>query len=72
MELPNLNEIEQKRLELVNYLKASGVDPYGRRFITPYNNKFLKEHFDELLNEDIQARGRIMAIRGHGKASFYP
>ncbi len=70
MELPNLNEIEQKRLELVNYLKASGVDPYGRRFITPYNNKFLKEHFDELLNEDIQARGRIMAIRGHGKASF--
>ncbi|MGC9172238.1 lysine--tRNA ligase [Caldisericum sp.] len=70
MELPNLNEVERKRAELVQILKASGVDPYGRRFITPFYNKYLKEHFEELLDKTVEARGRIMAIRGHGKASF--
>ncbi|BAL81372.1 lysine--tRNA ligase [Caldisericum exile] len=70
MELPNLNEVERKRAELVQILKASGVDPYGRRFITSFNNKYLKDHFDELIDKVIEARGRIMAIRGHGKASF--
>jgi len=70
MELPNLNEVEKKRFELVNYLKASGIDPYGKRFIANYNNAYLKEHFDELLDKEVVARGRIIAIRGHGKASF--
>lgn len=70
MELPNLNEVEAKRLELVNYLKATGIDPYGKRFITKYNNLYLKEHFEELQNVEVEAKGRIIAIRGHGKASF--
>ncbi|MEF3245216.1 MAG: lysine--tRNA ligase [Caldisericaceae bacterium] len=70
MELPNLNEVEAKRLELVNYLKATGIDPYGKRSVTKYNNLYLKEHFEELQNVEVETKGRIIAIRGHGKASF--
>ncbi len=65
-----LNEIEQKRKELVLYLKSSGVNPFGHRFITKFSNKVLREKFEEFQNEDITAKGRIIAIRGHGKASF--
>ena len=70
MSLPDLNEVEKKRVELINYLKAAGFYPYGRRFITQFYNSYLKEHFDELIDKPVEARGRIMAIRGHGKASF--
>jgi lysyl-tRNA synthetase class 2 len=66
----SLNEVEQKRKELVLYLKSTGINPFGHRFITPFSNKELKEKFDELQGVNIEAKGRIIAIRSHGKASF--
>ncbi|MGC9125318.1 MAG: amino acid--tRNA ligase-related protein, partial [Caldisericaceae bacterium] len=64
------NEVEQKRKELVLFLKSSGVNPFGHRFITPMSNKELVDNFEGLTGTDIEAKGRIIAIRGHGKASF--
>ncbi len=65
-----LNEVEEKRKELILYLKTEGINPFGKRFITQYNNSQLRDNFDNLLEKEVQAKGRIIAIRGHGKASF--
>lgn len=65
-----LNEVERKRKELMLYLRSMGISPFGERFITLHTNKELKEKFDNFGNEEIAAKGRVVAIRGHGKASF--
>jgi lysyl-tRNA synthetase class 2 len=70
MEEYKLNEIEKKRKETVLNLKAQGINPFGHKFLTEYSNKELKEKFDELQGKDVLAKGRVMAIRGHGKAAF--
>jgi len=70
MEKKPFNEIEEKRKELVLYLKASGGNPFGKRFSTKNSNREIKENFEKLKAGLVQAKGRITAIRGHGKASF--
>ncbi len=66
----DLNEVEGKRKELILYLRSMGINPFGEKFITLHTNKELKEEFDKHDNEEIEVKGRIIAIRGHGKASF--
>ena len=66
----SLNEAEKKRKELVLYLRSMGINPFGEKFLTKYTNKELKEKFDKLQDKEVEAKGRIMVIRGHGKASF--
>jgi len=66
----DLNEVEGKRKELILYLRSMGINPFGEKFITLHTNKELKEEFDKGGNEEIKAKGRVIAIRGHGKASF--
>lgn len=68
--MSRLSEVEEKRKELILYLKASGINPFGKRFITEYSNAKLKENIDKLYEETVKAKGRVIAIRGHGKASF--
>ncbi len=70
MEEYSLNEVEKKRKEIVLNLKAMGVNPFGHKFLTKYTNEELRENFENLQQVDIKAKGRIMAIRGHGKAAF--
>ena len=66
----SLNEAEKKRKELVLYLRSIGINPFGEKFLTKYTNRELKEKFDKLQGKEVEAKGRIMVIRGHGKASF--
>lgn len=68
--MSRLSEVEEKRKELILYLKASGINPFGKRFITEYSNAKLKENIDKLYEETVKAKGRVIAIRGYGKASF--
>jgi lysyl-tRNA synthetase class 2 len=70
MEKYTLNDIEKKRKDLVLELKVMGTNPFGHKFLTKYANEELKEQFEDLQNEEVQAKGRVMAIRGHGKAAF--
>ncbi len=65
-----LNEIEKRRRDKVLELKANGIDPFGHKFLTEYSNKEIKDKFDELQGKEVKAKGRVMAIRGHGKAAF--
>ena len=70
----DLNEMMRVRRDKMEAFRARGVAPFGHRYdVTGYAAP-LKERFAHLEGEDegdeVQLAGRLMAIRGHGKASF--
>ena len=65
-----LNEVELSRRDKIEELRSQGVDPFGHSFADAVPTAYIAEHFEELGNAVVRARGRIMAIRGHGKACF--
>ncbi|MFA6321343.1 MAG: lysine--tRNA ligase [Candidatus Omnitrophota bacterium] len=60
--------IKQRRTKLENIAKK-GIYPYGGRYDTSSTIKVLKDDFVE--GKVASVAGRIMAIRSHGKSSFY-
>ncbi len=64
------NDLMAVRLEKLKELQGEGVDPYGGRFERTHTTTAVHRHFEELEGQEIALAGRIMAIRGHGKASF--
>ncbi len=65
-----LNEIEQRRRDKIEELRQQGVDPFGHSFHDALSTAYISSHFDELGATTIRARGRVMVVRGHGKACF--
>lgn len=65
-----LNEVELSRRDKIEELRSQGVDPFGHSFADAVPTAYIAEHFEELGNAVVRARGRIMTIRGHGKACF--
>lgn len=65
-----LNEIEQSRRDKIEELRRQGVDPFGHGFRDALATTYIVGHFDELGEKAVRARGRVMAVRGHGKACF--
>jgi len=65
-----LNEQMQIRINKLGELRAKGVDPFGQRFERTHTSAQIVDHFDALEGGEAKIAGRIMAIRGHGKASF--
>lgn len=65
------NEIQKVRLQKLQELKDMGINPYGERYPRSNTCQQIKDNFDEFENEDVILAGRIMAIRGHGKAAFF-
>ena len=70
----DLNEMMKVRRDKMEAFRARGVAPFGHRYdVTDYAVP-LKEKFAHLEGEDegdeVHIAGRLMAIRGHGKASF--
>ncbi|WP_286680258.1 lysine--tRNA ligase [Tepidanaerobacter sp. EBM-49] len=65
------NEIQKVRLQKLQELKGMGINPYGERYPRSNTCQQIKDNFDEFENEDVILAGRIMAIRGHGKAAFF-
>ena len=53
---------------------ARGVEPFGHRFAVTHSAQDIKDNFEALEGEEdgdiVTVAGRLMAIRGHGKASF--
>ncbi len=47
-----------------------GVEPYPRRFERTHLAEEIHEIFDELESSEVTVAGRLMAVRGHGKAGF--
>lgn len=71
----DINALMQVRREKMQAFREMGVAPFGHRYeVTAYAEP-LKEKYaplaeDEEAAEEVSIAGRLMAIRGHGKASF--
>ena len=70
----DLNEMMKVRREKMEEFRAMGVPPFGHRYdVTDYAEP-IKEKYAYLEGDEeggeVRIAGRLMAIRGHGKASF--
>ena len=71
-----LHALLKVRREKLDKLTAAGVKPFGERFAVSHHAADVVNQFEGLeVKEGVEPRilalaGRIMSIRGHGKASF--
>lgn len=70
MRTPARTEEMENRLAKLEKLKKAGIDPFGRRFFRTHHAGQIRENFDTLENQEVTVAGRIMTMRGHGKACF--
>ena len=70
-------DLIKERKKKLEELKAMGVEPFGRKFlqthiasdiIQKYGEKQFAENEESA--EDVSVAGRVMLVRGHGKAAF--
>ena len=71
----DMNELLKVRRDKLVAFREMGVAPFGHRFEVSHHNAAILEQYANLEGEDESAEevtiaGRLMAIRGHGKASF--
>lgn len=57
-------------MDKLEALRQLRVDPYGARFPRTHALAEIVERFAELEGQVVTVAGRLMAIRGHGKAAF--
>ncbi|MDO4732821.1 MAG: lysine--tRNA ligase [Bacillota bacterium] len=60
----------QVRIGKMEELRSRGVDPFGHRFTPSHHSAEILADFEKLEGSTVSVAGRIMAVRGHGKASF--
>lgn len=65
-----LTEIIRVRREKMAALAAKGIEPFGHKYHVSHHSQDIINHFDSLEGHTVSLAGRIMAVRGHGKASF--
>ena len=51
-------------------IAEKGIEPFGRRYAYTHHAKDVIDNFEELEGKTVSVAGRLMAVRGHGKASF--
>ena len=72
--LEDINEMMQIRRDKLKTFEDMGVAPFGHRFEVTHHAQDIRDRFDELEGEEdgpkVRLAGRLMAKRGHGKASF--
>lgn len=67
----NISELLKIRREKLEYLQSIGKDPFKiEKVNVTHYSEAIKENFEELEGSEVTIAGRIMAKRGHGKASF--
>ena len=71
------NDQELVRRQKAEELRAKGIDPFGQAYVRTANSKSIREGFDDLSKEEIEAKnaevsiaGRIMSKRRMGKMCF--
>ncbi|HHW12094.1 MAG TPA: lysine--tRNA ligase [Firmicutes bacterium] len=60
----------ENRLAKMKKIKAEGRDPFGRRYERTHQHKEIVDNFDQLEGQQVAIAGRVMTMRGHGKACF--
>jgi len=73
---PETNDLIRRRLEKLEALRASGIDPFGQRFpFTHWSGDLVRRYHpageDELGQiGPVTVAGRVVALRHHGKTCF--
>jgi lysyl-tRNA synthetase class 2 len=69
-EAAQLNELMQVRREKMAAIAAQDIEPFGRKYNVTHHADEIINNFEALEGQTAKIAGRIMAVRGHGKASF--
>ncbi|HHV62607.1 MAG TPA: lysine--tRNA ligase [Firmicutes bacterium] len=72
-DLEQLNELMRVRRAKLAKLRESGIDPFGERFERTHLIADVLENFESLESQEdgkVVIAGRLVAMRGHGKATF--
>jgi lysyl-tRNA synthetase class 2 len=67
----DINEIMKVRLQKLDEIRSMGINPYGQKYNYTHHSQQIKDNFEQLEEQNVNIAGRIMAIRGHGKAAFF-
>ena len=71
----DINDLMKVRREKMEAFREMGVAPFGHRYDVTAHAADIHEKYDHLEGEEeredeVRIAGRLMAIRGHGKAAF--
>lgn len=66
----DVNELIKNRFDKLDAIRAQGREPFGRRFDFTHHTAEIIRDFKEDEETEVRIAGRLMAKRGHGKASF--
>lgn len=69
-QIEELSELMRVRREKLEELKQEGIEPFGGKFNRIHYAKDIVDNFEQYDGQTVVIAGRIMAKRGHGKASF--
>ena len=68
------NELIKSRHEKLNAFVEKGIAPFGHRYEVTHHAADIRAEWSNIAEEEeggeVKIAGRLMAIRGHGKASF--
>lgn len=66
----DLNELMKARREKMADIASQGIEPFGRKYEATHHAVEIVDAFTDLEGQTVRICGRLMAVRGHGKASF--
>lgn len=65
-----LNDLMQARRDKLAAIINKGIEPFGRHYEPTHQAQQVTDDFADLEGKTVRVAGRIMAIRGQGKAGF--
>ena len=65
-----LNELMQARRDKLTAIVDKGIEPFGRHYEASQHAQEILDNFEQFEGKKVRVAGRLMAIRGHGKAGF--
>ncbi|MEN6568341.1 MAG: lysine--tRNA ligase [Veillonellales bacterium] len=65
-----MSEMMRVRREKLAAIAARNIEPFGRNYDFTHHAADIQAQFDTLEGTTVRLAGRLMAVRGHGKASF--
>lgn len=75
--MEEINELIQQRLKKLDELKELGIDPFGGPFKVKDTTRDIINNYGEVTGDDLEGKkvlctvaGRIIALRGFGRATF--
>jgi lysyl-tRNA synthetase class 2 len=66
----DLNELMRVRREKMAAIEARNIEPFGRKYNFTHHATQVQTDFERLEGQTVRLAGRLVSVRGHGKASF--